>query len=195
MERLINDYYILSKKLGNINLNFSNLKKIEFNDDNILNNIRRFKLRYNLNKIFGNNVWCKIIKITFKDFENIFEFNEVEKENLEKKINWFKNTNTNFKLLYLDLENNSPYQKQFYYFCKNYLNDNKNINTLILNNIGNINYDNEFFSKMKNNEKIKLSSLIQILYENNLTEKKLNNNEIKDFINLFFDYNNKLFIY
>ena len=202
---MVEDYFILKKKLGNINLNLNSLKNIDFNDDCMINNIQRFKLRYNLKKIFGYNAWCKLITITPKDFENIFELNEEEQKNLHKKINSFQNSNTNFNIIYLNLENNALYQKKFYYFCEKYLNNNKNINILILDNIGNINYDNEFAKNIKKIPKIKLPSLIQILSENNLIEKEKiiqNNNliiekdfkKIKEFINSIFEYN-KLLVY
>ena len=76
----IEDYFLLIKKMGKIDLNLFSLKKIEFNDDKIENNIERIKLRYDLNKIFGENVWCKLIIINYKDLENIDSLNEKSKK-------------------------------------------------------------------------------------------------------------------
>ena len=45
------------------------------------------------------------------------------------------------------------------YFFENYVHNNKNINTIVINNLGNINYDKECYNKMKDKEKIKVPNL------------------------------------
>ena len=169
---------------------FKSLKKIEFNDDKVTNNIKRFKLRYNLNKIFGFNIWSKIIIINYKEIENIY-INKTEEKNIINKLFSFDNDTTNLKILLIDFEYNSPQQNIFYNFCKTYLNNNSNINMLIFCKIGNLNCDENFYN---NNAKIILPNLIQIYYEKDIEEKKNNNVGILKFIKRLFDIN-KFFIY
>ena len=85
----IEDYFLFIKKMGKIDLNFFSLKKIEFNDSELKNNIERIKLRYALNKIFGENVWCKLIIINYKDLKNIDSLNEKSKNDFFAKVNFF----------------------------------------------------------------------------------------------------------
>ena len=206
LEYMVEDYFNMKEKLGIIDLKLCSLKKIIFNDDNMNNNIARFKLRYNLMNIFNNKAWCKLIVIKHKDLENVFELNNNEEKHLYNKLNYFENDNTIYKIVYIDFEYNSPFQKNILYFFEKHLNNNKNINTIILDNIGNINYDKDYFQKIQKIQKIKIPNIIQIFYENNLIENKLKDNykkylinekednHIKEFINSFFDFGN-FFIY
>ena len=185
IEILIDDYYKVLKNIGDINLNLYSLKLIELNDEKIKNNIQRFKIRYNLNKIFGFNAWCNLSIIKYKEFENI-DIDKNGRIKVKKKAYIFRNKDTNLKILLIDLENNSPYQNHFYNFCKICLDNNPYINMLIFHNIGNNNYDEEFYKNIKNNPKIILPNLIQILYENNSDEIKEEIN-INSILDSFFD--------
>jgi len=188
----IEDYFLFIKKMGKIDLNFFSLKKIEFNDSELKNNIERIKLRYALNKIFGENVWCKLIIINYKDLKNIDSLNEKSKNDFFVKVNFFFKERTNHKILYINFENNSPFQKNIVYFFENYVHKNKNINIIVFNNLGNINYDKEYYNKMKDQKKIKIPNLEQIIYDNNIFQDNKSdinskNNEIKYFISSLFD--------
>ena len=186
----IEDYFSFIKKMEKLNLNLFSLKKIEFFDDRINENVQRIQLRYFLNKIFGKNAWCKLIIINYKELENIDKLNERNKNDFIIKLNSFEKEKTNHKILYINLENFSPFQKNIIYFFENYIKNNKNINTIIINNIGNINYNNESYKTIKDNNKIKLPYIEQIIYDNNIFHENKNdinnkNNEIKE-INYFF---------
>ena len=178
------------------------MKRIEFNDEKIENNIDKFLLRYNLNTIFGFNVYCKLITITPKDYDNIFNFSYKEERNLMIKIN----RNTDLKILFLDFENNSPFNKKFFTFCEKYLNYSI-VNVLIIDNIGNLNYDEECYNSIHKFKKIIFTDLTQIYYEKDIINNHLNNilqennnnielnddkevnkDKIKDFIKSFFAY-------
>ena len=200
---LVEDYFITKKKEeGKFDLNFPSLKRIEFNDEKIENNIDKFLLRYNLNTIFGFNSYCKLITITPKDYDNIFNFSYKEERNLMIKIN----RDTNLKILFIDFEDNSPFNKKFFTFCEKYLNNSK-VNVLIIDNIGNINYDEECYNSIHNFKKVNFHDIAQIYYEkdiinnhlnnilkennNNIElndDKEVNNNKIKDIIKSFFVY-------
>ena len=186
---LIEDYFLFLKKMEKIDLNFYSLKKIEFNDDEITNNVERIQLRYYLNKIFGENAWCKLITINYKDLEN-----EKSKNEFFVKVNSFEKEKTKYKILYINLENNSPFQQIIIDFFGNYVDKNKNINTIVINNLGNMNYDKGCYDKMKAQQKIKIPNLEQIIYDNNIFQMSKNdinnnnkNNEIKYFISSLFD--------
>ena len=186
------DYYSFIKKIGKIDLNLFSLKKIEFNDDEIKNNVERIQIRYCLNKIFGEKVWCKLIIINYKDLENIENISEKNKNDFFIKLNSFEKEKTKHKILYINFENNSPFQKKVIYFFENYINNNKNINTIVINNLGNMNYDKECYNKIKNKQKIKISNLEQIIYEHNIfqdNKEDLNdkNKQIKYFFSTLFD--------
>ena len=186
----IEDYFSFIKKMEKLNLNLFSLKKIEFFDDRINENVQRIQLRYFLNKIFGKNAWCKLIIINYKELENIDKLNERNKNDFIIKLNSFEKEKTNHKILYINLENFSPFQKNIIYLFENYIKNNKNINTIVINNIGNINYNNESYKTIKDNNKIKLPYIEQIIYDNNIFHENKNdinnkNNEIKE-INYFF---------
>ena len=187
---LENFFFEFKKYFGNNNLIFKSLKKIEFNDDKIKNNIRRFKLRYNLNKIFGVHLWSKVKIIHYKDIKNI-----LSKKNEENPYNIMDNVidenTTNLKILLIDLENNSPYQKNFYDFCKTYLDNNENINMIIFHGIGNTNYDDKFDKNLK---KITIPNISDIFYERENNEIN-NNNHIYTFIEAFFDISKLIMVY
>jgi len=193
----IEDYFLFLKTMGKIDLNFYSLKKIEFNDDEITNNVERIQIRYYLNKIFGENAWCKLITINYKDLENIDNINEKNKNDFFVKVNAFEKEKTRHKILYINFENNSLFQQKIIDFFGNYVHDNKNINTIVINNLGNINYDKSCYDKMKEQQKIKIPNLEQIIYDNNIFQDSKNdinnkNNEIKYFISSLFDTGNLL---
>ena len=62
---------------------------------------------------------------------------------------------------------------------------------LIFHNIGNNNYDEEFYKNIKNNPKINMPNLSQILYENNSEEKI--EIDINSIFNSFFDCSKSMF--
>ena len=101
------------------------------------NNVERIQLRYYLNKIFGKNVWCKLFIINYKDLENIDNLSEKNKNDFFIKLNSFEKEETKYKILYMNFENNSPFQKKIIYFFENYV----KINIILMNNLGNINFD------------------------------------------------------
>ena len=199
VEYLIDNYYEKINKKENINLNLKSLEKIEFDDSNIINTIQRFRLRYNLNKIFSYKAWCQLIIITPEDFNDIYNFNEKQQNNLMIKMNRFSNENNNYKMLYLDFNNNSPYQKNFFYFCEKYLNLNKNINIIIIDNIGDINKDYEYIKKAQTLSKIQLPSLENIIFEKEITSVIFDdihiekNQELPYVLNNGFNYMNANF--
>ena len=183
LEYFIEQYYLKEKEMNGFNFNFYSLEKIIFNDDMMSNEINRCKLRLGLNKIFGYKTWCKIINI------NISKLFIID-ENL---MNLFKNENTNLKILHIDFENQSPFQKIFIDFYEKYLNNNVNINTITIDNIGEINYDKEVYNNIINNKStnssyklFNLPKLQTIFYENNND----NHEKLKDFIDLFFQIKN-----
>ena len=57
--------------------------------------------------------------ITPNDFNNIKNLNQDEINNLKNKLNQIENNKeeTDAKTLFIDFENNSPYQENFIYFC------------------------------------------------------------------------------
>ena len=188
-ERISNE---LEKKVRNENFKLKSLKEIEFNDDKIKNNIRRFKLRYNLNKIFGFHIWCKINIINFKKLINLlFNVGKDAQYNIMQKF--IDENSTNLKILLIDLEYNSPHQKNFYDFCKIYLNNNQNINMIVFHRIGNINYDENFAKS--NKTKIIIPNLTKIYYERDIEEEENNNKKIYEFIEAFFGFNKLFMIY
>ena len=186
-ENFFNEF---EKYLGNNNLIFKSLKKIEFNDDKIKNNIRRFKLRYDLNKIFGVHLWSQVKIIHYKDIKNILS-NKNEEKPYYIMNNFSDENTTNLKIFLIDLENNSPYQKIFYDFCKAFLDNNENINMIIFHGIGNINYDDKFD---KNFKKIIIPNISDIFYEKEINEKN-SNNQIYTFIESFFDIKKLVMVY
>ena len=122
-------------------------------------------------------------------------------------MNYFEDYNDKLKALYLDFEKDSPFQSNVIYFYEKYIKHNKNINTIIVNNIGNYNFSEQCFLNMKKNvNKVKLTFINEIIYQKNIETKKdkkskkknknenMNNDDIKNFINIFFDLNN-VFIY
>ena len=127
MEYLVDNYFDIIEKDCKIYFHLSSLETIDFSDENIINDIQCFKLRYNLSKIFSNKIIFKVIMITPKDYNNISNLSEEKKKKLMKKMNQFEKENTEYKILYLNFCNNSPYQTNFAYFCEKYLNLNNNI--------------------------------------------------------------------
>jgi len=201
LEYMFNDYFSNLKEQENLFSSLYSLEKIIFDDKNLINDIQRLKLRFNLNKICSEKVWNKIIIITPKDFENVYNLKDEEKRKLRHKLKSFKREETDLKILYLNFEGHSPYQKNFILFCKNYLNIQKYINIVIINNIGKINLDVNCYNKIKNKERDNLIHFPNIkkifyedlddksLYDNNINESFTNGKDIKEFIDLFFDKN------
>jgi hypothetical protein len=197
LESLVDDYFRVLKNLGTINLNLNSLKKIDFYDDYMANNFQKLKLKFNLMKIFGGNTIVS---------PHLLESNVSEEKTLWQIINTYENSNTNNKVLFINFEYNSPYQKKFFDFFEKYINNNRNINTIIFYNFGMINYDEEYYKKIKSIKKIKVPELIQIFYDknwagkatvnktnkNNFTEKEYKIKEIKNFFCSFFEIGNLL---
>ena len=183
LEYLVDNYFDIIKKDSKIDFHLSSLEAIDFSDDNIINDIQCFKLRYNLSKIFSNKMIFKVIMITPEDYNNIFKLSEEEKKKLMKKLNKFEKENTQYKILYLNFFNNSPYQTNFAYFCEKYLNLNNNINIILIDNIGENNKEKDFFKNNTNLNKIKLPNLKSIIYENDITSNKNKNDGNNEFSN------------
>ena len=81
LEYLVDNYFDIIEKDSKIYFHLSSLETIDFSDDNIINEIQCFKLRYNLSKIFSNKIIFKVILITPKDYNNISNLSEEEKRN------------------------------------------------------------------------------------------------------------------
>ena len=195
LNEIIEDYYELIQNIGKLDLNsnFNSIKRIEFDDENISGNIKRYKIRYAFNQIFGFNDCCKIMIINYKDFENI-DSNRKDLIKLERKLNSLINQNTNLKIIYINFEKNFPFQTCFYNFCNKYLKDNPHINLLVFDNIGNDNYDKECFNKVRDsNPKLKLPNLNQIFYEDHFDDK-ISKNTMKDILASLF-YLENCYIY
>ena len=201
LEYMINDYFLNLKDKENYFSSLYSLEKLKFDDKNLINDIQRLKLRYNLNQIFSEKVWSKIIIITPKDFEDIYKLKDEEKRKLKHKLKSFKKEDTDLKILYLNFEGHSPYQNNFIYFCKNYLNIKKYINFVIINNIGKINFDINCYNKIKGKERdslIHFPNIKKIFFEdmedknlfgNTINESFTDGKDVKEFIDLFFDKN------
>ena len=167
LESLVDEYFRVLKNIGTKNLN--SLKKIDCYDDHMVNKIQMLKLRFNLMKIFGEN---NIVT------PNLLESNISEEKALWQKTNVYEYSNTKYKTLYINFEYNSPYQNMVFNFCEKYINDNRNLNTIIFYNFGMINYDEEYYKKIKSIKKIKVPELIQIFYDKNWTGKDMVNQTI-----------------
>ena len=189
LEYLIDDYFKKIKNNEKNNINLNSLENIEFNDDYLINEIQVFTLRYYLYTIFNCKIWNKLIVITPDDYNNIFNLNKKEENNLYKKLDKFENENTNYKILYLNFNNTSPFNKNFAYFCEKYLYYNENINIIILNNIGNINKDDNYINSNKNIKKLEFPNLKCIIFENEIISNNINeiqNENIIEKDNIFF---------
>ena len=201
LEYLVDDYFVKIENNEKINFNLNSFENIEYDDDNLINDIQVFRLRYNLNKIFKGKNLYKLIVITPDDYNNILNFNEEQENYLNKKLHKFYNEETKYKILYLNFNNNSPYNKNFAYFCEKYLYYNKYINIIIIDNIGNINKDDDFFNSMENIKKLKFPNLKCIIFEdeifsNNINEiqkEKISEKNNNDLFDINYDlYNNEL---
>jgi hypothetical protein len=73
LNEIIEDYYEFTQNFGNLFLdfNFNSIKRLKFDDENISGNIKRYKIRYTIKKIFGINDCNKLMIINYKEFENI----------------------------------------------------------------------------------------------------------------------------
>jgi hypothetical protein len=143
-----------------------------------------------LNKIFGVHLWSQVKIIHYKDIKNILSNNNEEKPYYIMN-NFIDENTTNLKIILIDLEYNSPYQKIFYDFCKAFLDNNENINMIIFHGIGNINYDDKFDKNLK---KIIIPNISDIFYEREINEKN-SNNQIYTFIESFFDIKKLVMVY
>ena len=167
-------------------LNFDSLESIIFNDDYIEDDFQRFKIRYNLNQIFSNKVWCKLVIITPNDYKDIYELNEKKQKYLNEKLSKFENEDTNLKIIYLNFEDNSPFEKNFIYFCKNYLN-NKHFTIVVIHSIGKKNFSSIEYDNLKK-PILRFHSLKEIIYEKTNNDLMITNKDVKEFLNLFFKY-------
>ena len=149
---------------------------------------------YNYEDYFYNNNIAKIVLPNLKQV--YYEKNNEEKKTDNKiifnKIHRVDSENSNLKILLIDFEYNSPYQKNFYYFCKKYLDNNPNINMMVIYKIGN--YNNDDYFQNNNNAKIVLPSLTQIYYEKDNNDKNSGGVDVYNFIEKFF-YINKFLKY
>ena len=199
LEHLVDNYLERINNKEIINFNLNSLENIEFDDENIFNDIQIFRLRYNLNKIFDNKFWSKLIVITPDDYNNIFDLNKDEVNYLNKKLDKLEDENTNYKILYLNFNNTSPYNENFAYFCEKFLYYNKYINIIIIDNLGNDNKENNYYNKMKDIKKLRFPNLKSIIFEDGIISNNANtiqkeriiekHNDLYD-INYDF-YNNK----
>ena len=201
LEYLVDNYFEKLRNNDKINTKFNSLENIEFDDEDLINNIQVFKLRYNLNEIFDPNKFKnKLIMITPEDYNNIVNLKKKEEDNLNKKLDKFWIENTKYKILFLNMKNNSPYNKNFIYFCEKFLYYNKNINIIIIDNLGDVNKDNEVYNFTKSIKKLRFPNLKCIIFEDEITLnnkgkiQKEENNEIGQMLynfNYDIDYNEK----
>ena len=175
LEYLVDNYFERLRNNDKINTKFNSLENIEFDDEDLINDIQVFRLRYNLNNIFGPDKFqFKLIIITPEDYNNIVNLKEKEEVNLNKKLDKFWNENIKYKILYLNMKNNSPYNKNFIYFCEKFLYYNKNINIIIIDNLGDANKDYDYYNSTKFIKKLRFPNLKCIIFEDEIT---LNNKD------------------
>lgn len=180
--------------------NKENIKKITF-------------IEYQSNKFFleffVNNYIDKIINLNMTSLEEIIinnkklficlpkDFNNIKKLN-NKEINLLKRRIKDLNILYIDFQNESPYQENFIYFCNNYLSMNiDKIENVFIYNIGEKNYDPNCYYLIKNeNLEINCKNLEKIIYEKKIinTDSSQDEESIKAFIDLFF-YKKKYYYY
>ena len=137
--------------------------------------------------------------ITPEDYNNIVNLKKKEEDNLNKKLDKFWIENTKYKILFLNMKNNSPYNKNFIYFCEKFLYYNKNINIIIIDNLGDVNKDNEDYNFTKSIKKLRFPNLKCIIFEDEITLnnkgkiQKEENNEVGQIYNFNYDidYNEK----
>ena len=198
LEYLVDNYLERIKNKEKINFNLKSLENIEFEDKKIVNDIQIFRLRYNLNKIFDNKFWKKLIVITPDDYNNIFDFNKDEVNYLNKKLDKLEDENTNYKILYLNFNNTSPYNEKFAYFCEKFLYYCKYINIIIIDNLGNDNQENDYYNGMKDIKKLKFPNLKSIIFEDGIISNDENiekHNDLYDINYDFYNNNNKEIIF
>ena len=212
--------YVINNNKKYINL--KSLEKIIYEEPDYLDNDEHKKIfvRYTINNFFSSKGWCNLVIIKPDDFNNIKNLKKDDISLLIKKINKFEedeNKDIDSKILYIDFENNSPFQENFIYFWNKYLGYNESFNKIYYTNIGKINYSQICYEEIKNNKNLKsyFSNLKDIHYINNDNEKLLlgekgqnekekekekeneNEKDIIEFINLFFylELENSFFIY
>ena len=174
-DKLIKELVTITCNVGEIDFKFNLFEKIDFKDEYLTNNLSIFKLRYHLKQIFN---YYKIVQFDYEDFFNIDNLNKLKSYD---------------EILYMNLENNSPCQKAFYNFFEELINYSYYRNLVIIDNIGQKNFDYEFYSKIDKNKKKQIGKIGQIYFEdyNSLyTENKdININEEKDQDTEYFDKN------
>ena len=198
---------LLSYDINN-NKKYDTLKSVEkiiYDEPNYLKKdaYKKIFVRYSINNFFSLKAWCNLVIIKPDDFNNIKNFNNEEIDILTSKINKFEedeNKEVESKILYIDFENNSPFQENFIYFWNKYLGYNDYFNTIYITNIGKINYSQIWFENIKNNKTLAsyFSNLGNIYYINKdklYGEKNQNVDDIKQFINLFFYLENSSFLH
>ena len=165
---------------------------------------KKIFVRYSIINFFSSKAWCNLVIIKPDDFNNIKNLKNEEIDILTSKINKFEedeNKEVESKILYIDFENNSPFQENFIYFWNKYLGYNECFNSIYITNIGKINYSQIWFENIKNNKKLAsyFSNLRNIYYaikdKQYSGEKIQNKNDIKKFINLFFYLENSSYFY
>ena len=181
---------------NNLKINLEKLEKVEFDENKYLTIYDKFIHSYKLISIFNNKNFFNLIIITPEIFNNIKEINKAQEEYLLNKLNLLGQNNNNdndLKIIFFDFKNNSPYQDDFIYFCEKYLSNIKNINTIVINNIGKTHYE------IDTKKNIKKPLMNFNLLKNIICENKINLNnlgivdEIREFIDLFFYTNNLLY--
>ena len=196
VKHLSNKWKYFLEYLNKHKLYLEGLENIEYSEKN-MTLYQKFISRYSIYNYINKNIFCKLIVITPDDFNNIKELKEEQKHNLKYKLNSFEHNghinNTNLKMLVLDFENNSPYQHNFIYFCRNYLAYDDNINTVIINNIGKINSQINCKKNIKDSL-MHFEKLDNIVYENNLNNNDINENEIKELISFLFYTENLVYL-
>ena len=164
---------------------------------------KKIFVRYSIINFFSSKAWCNLVIIKPDDFNNIKNLKNEEIDILTHKINKFEedeNKEVESKILYIDFENNSPFQENFIYFWNKYLGYNDYFNTIYITNIGKINYSQIWFENIKNNKTLAsyFSNLGNIYYINKdklYGEKNQNVDDIKKFIYLFFYLENSSFLH
>ena len=163
------------------NINFPSLEFIKLKNN--INNLKNIKIKYKLNQLFSSDSLLGLTIISNKDIKNILNSNETEENKL--KIKYQKKS----EVLYIDLENLSPYNKYFYFLFEKYFNNNKDIQIIIIDNFDIL--ENTDF-KIEKNRKIHFPKLKNIYYEN--YQEKSQGQKVKEFINIFFDINNLFYL-
>ena len=178
--------YVLNGK------NRENIKKIIFREYNVNKFFLEFFVKFYIDQIRNlnmNSLEEIIINQNKLFFYKPIYFNNIQKLNNEE-INILKSRVKDLNLLYIDFQNESPYQENFIYFCNNFLSMNTDkIKNVSVYNIGKKNYDSNCYYLIKNKKpQISCKNLEKIIYENTIfnADNSKDEEEIKTFIDLFF---------